>query len=284
MEQQPSSLQLLSLVALNDASKTAIDIVNHYKSIDPPRDNDDDNDDDDAPTNDGNPWRNVEAIGAEIEAARSGLGDAWRDARAHLVHEMEDDNDDDDDNDIENYSKDGFRPSNNIDSTRTIDLDMEANMDDGLNGNESGGDGEEKDDDSSDTNNSSTPGTTDDGFRAQYMNTMTETFGDALEQMHQQGDVDVDVLVECLQSGIDFLEPHEIVKTHETSLSFFDSLKGSSSDANGKGGNDGDVAMDGNNGNDNDNNNDNDGGATVHERRQRKLGYLVVPINGGDTE
>jgi hypothetical protein len=305
------SLQPSSLVALNDASKTAIEVVNRYKSIDPPRDEDETNID----TNKNNPWRNVEAIGSEIKTARSGLGDAWR--KAKTVHETEEESDQEDDDDDENEnenenkndnenenSHDASRASNSIDTTRTIDLDMEANIDvlgvnanvnanvnTNVNANDSGdssGDGdkndngEEKDDNDDSSDNNIMP---DEDFRAQYMNMMTETFGDALEQIHQQGgesvDFDVDVLVECLQSGIDFLEPHE----RKNQKSFFDSLVGSYdgkaiNDAKAMNDGDNDIAMDGNDG---DGDVDDDGGVTVHELRQRRLGYLVS-TNGSDNE
>lgn len=48
-------------------------------------------------------------------------------------------------------------------------------------------------------------------FRVQYMDMVTEAFGDVLEGMRQaEGDkLDVDVLVDCLQSGMDLLNDEE---------------------------------------------------------------------------
>merc|ERR1712194_277371 len=54
-------------------------------------------------------------------------------------------------------------------------------------------------------------------FRVLYMNLMTDAFGDVLETMNQESGqegkatVDVDILVDCLQSGIDFVDPVEEV-------------------------------------------------------------------------
>lgn len=61
----------------------------------------------------------------------------------------------------------------------------------------------------------------DEEFRILYMDMITDAFGDVLEEMRQQaGDkMDVDVLVDCLQSGMEFLEENE-----RNSMSYFDSM------------------------------------------------------------
>jgi DNA-binding SARP family transcriptional activator len=60
-----------------------------------------------------------------------------------------------------------------------------------------------------------------DEFRILYMDMITDAFGDVLEEMRlQAGDkMDVDVLVDCLQSGMEFLEENE-----RNSTSYFDSM------------------------------------------------------------
>jgi hypothetical protein len=60
-----------------------------------------------------------------------------------------------------------------------------------------------------------------DEFRVLYMDMITDAFGDVLEEMRQQaGDkMDVDVLVDCLQSGMEFLEESE-----RNNMSFIDSM------------------------------------------------------------
>lgn len=47
----------------------------------------------------------------------------------------------------------------------------------------------------------------DDDFRALYMDMITDAFADVLEDMRSNGteEIDVDVLVDCLQSGFDLL-------------------------------------------------------------------------------
>jgi hypothetical protein len=60
-----------------------------------------------------------------------------------------------------------------------------------------------------------------DEFRILYMDMITDAFGDVLEEMRQQaGDkMDVEVLVDCLQSGMEFLEENE-----RNSMSYLDSM------------------------------------------------------------
>jgi len=50
---------------------------------------------------------------------------------------------------------------------------------------------------------------TKDEFRALYMDMITDAFADILEDMRQADDMDVDILVECLQSGIDLMDQDE---------------------------------------------------------------------------
>jgi hypothetical protein len=91
-----------------------------------------------------------------------------------------------------------------------------------------------------------------DEFRVLYMDMITDAFGDVLEHLQGGGNddsVDVDVLVDCLQSGIELLDPDQ-----RNRRSFFDSL------------NVDDDAM--------------DTTTSVHTAKQRSLGYLVS--GGGD--
>jgi Mg2+ and Co2+ transporter CorA len=84
-------------------------------------------------------------------------------------------------------------------------------------------------------------------FRALYIDMITDAFADTLENMRQQNDgvIDVDILVDCLQSGMDLLESND-------RDSFFSSL---------------DELED-----------DDEDGLPVHEVRRRELGY-DVPVS-----
>jgi hypothetical protein len=55
------------------------------------------------------------------------------------------------------------------------------------------------------------PEETEETFRSAYVATMTDAFDESLEQLRQQhsGDMDVNILVECMQSGINLLSPEE---------------------------------------------------------------------------
>ncbi|CAB9502030.1 expressed unknown protein [Seminavis robusta] len=52
----------------------------------------------------------------------------------------------------------------------------------------------------------------DNDFRAAYMDMITDSFGDVLEGMRTSGDeeLDVDVLVDCLQSGMDLMSSEDV--------------------------------------------------------------------------
>jgi hypothetical protein len=85
-------------------------------------------------------------------------------------------------------------------------------------------------------------------FRALYMDMITDAFADALESMRQQqsedDDIDVDVLVDCLQSGMDLMDSAE-------RDGFFQSLDDDLED---------------------------DDALPIHEIRRRELGY-DVPVS-----
>lgn len=46
-------------------------------------------------------------------------------------------------------------------------------------------------------------------FRAQFMDMVTTAFADVLAGMKDQDNVDLDILVDCLQSGMDLLSPED---------------------------------------------------------------------------
>ena len=55
-------------------------------------------------------------------------------------------------------------------------------------------------------------------FRALYMDMITDAFADVIQNMREQGqDIDVDILVDCLQSGMDLL-------SQEERIGFFEAL------------------------------------------------------------
>jgi hypothetical protein len=58
---------------------------------------------------------------------------------------------------------------------------------------------------------SATPGIDESAFRALYLDMITDAFADVLDALRNDnsGVVDVNVLVDCLQSGIDFLTSEE---------------------------------------------------------------------------
>ena len=93
-----------------------------------------------------------------------------------------------------------------------------------------------------------------DDFRAQYMDMVTEAFADVLEGMREaEGDqLDVDVLVDCLQSGMDLLN-------EEDRDGFFEAFeKGSDGEDEGS---------------------DKGPSRSVHEMRRHELG-LDLPVSG----
>jgi hypothetical protein len=85
-------------------------------------------------------------------------------------------------------------------------------------------------------------------FRTMYMDMITDAFGDVLDQMREEeGDkMDINLLVDCLQSGMEFLEDNEINRQ-----SYFDSFREDASEE--------------------------EGDVPVHELRRRELGYPPLP-------
>jgi hypothetical protein len=61
------------------------------------------------------------------------------------------------------------------------------------------------------TKEPSTSSVNDDDLRAAYMDMITDAFGDVLEDLraNEAEDIDVDVLVDCLQSGMDLMSHEE---------------------------------------------------------------------------
>lgn len=95
-------------------------------------------------------------------------------------------------------------------------------------------------------------------FRAAYMDMITDAFADVLEDLRQkEGDaLDVDVLVDCLQSGIDLMtqEDKEFFLMSETSINNDDNDETSKDD-------------------------NEDGKLTPHELRRRQLGFHIEPTS-----
>jgi hypothetical protein len=100
-------------------------------------------------------------------------------------------------------------------------------------------------------------------FHVLYMDMITDSFGDILDEMNKKQDeegnanFDVDILVDCLQSGVDFLDP----STEYNKKSYFNSLL--PLDNNDK------DAMD-----EEKDENNNDEHLTTHQMKQRSLGYI----------
>jgi len=221
---------LSSIDRLTVASKKAVEVVNRFANIEPPLDEDDEADLEEEEDEEGdrstnttttNPWKNPQVIEEELNIARNELNAAWKNVKAE---------------------RDAV--------TSAAVTEAYENEDD-----------EEKKEEDEDNE------IPEEEFRVLYMNMMTDAFGDVLETMNQESGqegkptVDVDILVDCLQSGIDFLDPVEELNKR----SYFDSL-----DYNfGEDDDDDDDKM-----NDDDNDNDEEG-LTIHEMKQRSLGYLV---------
>ena len=221
-----------SLDRLNEASKQAFRVVRKHAAVSPPRTDDgrDGTQNNSNNNNNNNPWKNPQAIEDELADARKTLAESWEDLR--VAHD-------------EKCSASGSEG-------RGFEEDYYCGNDD--------------DDDNND-NRHTAEDMSEDEFRSVYTEMMTETFGDVLDRINQEDGssfgkkgqpvpvVDVDILVECLQSGIGLLEEAD----QKNRRSFFDSIgynNGSDSAAT----DDGD-----------------DGSLPIHELRQRSLGYLVVP-------
>ncbi len=188
-----------SLKALNEASHQAMDYVNRCASIEPPTEKDDSRH-----ISTTNPWKNTQAIAERLEISRSKIDQAWK--QAQQAHDSLYDNASDEKykNKSENSDETETNEYNNIDFTVPIHLDMEAAVDGST--------------DSTTTHKQPVQAKPpSENFRSLYMDMMTETLAEDLEDMHQQGDVDVDILVQCLSSGMQFL-----TETHDAA--FFDSL------------------------------------------------------------
>mmetsp|Transcript_15812 Transcript_15812/g.17095 ORF Transcript_15812/g.17095 Transcript_15812/m.17095 type:complete len:243 (+) Transcript_15812:189-917(+) len=220
-----SSPLLTSIDRLTVASKKAVEVVNRFANIEPPLDDDDDADleeedeEGDRSTNTTtNPWKNPQVIEEELNIARNELNAAWKNVKAER------------------------------DAVTSAAVTEAYEVED---------DEEKKEEDE----DNEIP---EEEFRVLYMNMMTDAFGDVLETMNQESGmdgkptVDVDILVDCLQSGIDFLDPVEELNKR----SYFDSL-----DYNFGEDDDDDI--------DDKMNDDKEEGLTIHEMKQRSLGYLV---------
>jgi len=239
-----ASALLSSLDRLNVASKKAVEVVNRFANIEPPSDDDDDDEADadrddeeeekeNGNTNTTNPWRTPQLIEDELNIARNELNEAWKNVKAER---------DNNSSAIATAAAAGGDCKNNY-----VDDDDEEHK--------------KKDDNDNDNE------IPEEEFRVLYMNMMTDAFGDVLDTMNKENNkdgkptVDVDILVDCLQSGIDFLDPVEELNKR----SYFDSLDYNFGDDDDD---DDDQMM-------NDDIDDTEEGLTIHEMKQRSLGYLV---------
>ena len=239
-----------SLHALNDASHEAMVYVNQCASVDPRNEE---------TLSSENPWSNMELVAKNLETARSKLDQAWRDAKmAHDTETGKPSDDDDTEDESEDESTIETVGLSDGDVTVPVNLDLQLSMDAGGVSNV-----EDRETASNGKNHEKEEANIDmmrDDFRAQYMEMMTETFGNDLEEIHQQGgeNVDVQILVECLQSGMNFLESHE-----QNQTSFFESI---GFDGNG------DETMKDSLGKNSE--------QTIHQLRQYRLGYIQSKENG----
>ena len=261
-----------SIDALNDATSDAMAMIGRYAVVEPFPDSEEDD-----PKHANNPWKDMPAVCADLASARERIRSAWDTAKAAHDRECpsedwldrgiydESDSDDDDkdkkdgDDDEAVFRARGFA----LDLTQTVDLDVTASIippafhDSGVRGDDEKE--EEENDDKIDDDEEEEPrryrnrrGETKneedvmpaDDFRTRYIEMMTEAFADDLEAMNDEEGVNVNVLVEALESGIDLLEPHE-----KNRRSFFDNLESPVDEI--------------------------DDGRTVHQRRQKELGWLT---------
>lgn len=227
---------------LTTASRHAVAVIHKFAAIEPPRD-----DDTISPEHAHNPWRHPEHIEQELDIARTELNAAWLDLKQYrdqIITNSDQYVDDFDDDD------------------KICDVVLEDHADD-------------------DTNKDGT--LSDDQFRVMYMDMITDAFGDVLQGMMQEAEtknkrIDVDILVDCLQSGIELLDPIE----ERNQQAYFDSLAypsptepkdpDNSTDSNG-------MELDGDETVTKQNRKAAlaDDGLTIHQQRQKSLGYLILP-------
>ena len=95
-------------------------------------------------------------------------------------------------------------------------------------------------------------------FRVMYMDMITDAFGDVLNEMREKNeqDVDINTLVDCLQSGIDFLDDAD----KKNALQYFDSFREEEEEEE---------------------NNDDQQKIPIHQLRQLELGY--PPVTAAET-
>lgn len=238
---------------LTTASRHAVAVIHKFAAIEPPRD-DEEADSDHHPSN---PWRHPQQIEQELDVARTELTAAWlelKQYREHIITTSE-------------HYVDDFDDADKICDEVVHDNDTE------------------------DTN---TDGTlSDDQFRVLYMDMITDAFGEVLQGMRHEAEtknkkIDVDILVDCLQSGIELLDPIE----ERNQQSYFDSLgysstteqedptteddkddtDNNSTDSNG-------MELEGNETVTTQNRTAavSDEGLTIHQQRQKSFGYLILP-------
>jgi len=123
-------------------------------------------------------------------------------------------------------------------------------------------------------------------LRVLYMDMVTDAFGDVLDQMRQQeataaaattrnsndgssGGIDVDLLVDCLQNGMEFLDPSDRNKQ------FFEGFDDDDDDDDDEE----EDLMDEDE--DDDDNSDDMNGLTCHQLRQREIGYQSPSPSAG---
>ena len=240
---------------LTTASRHAVAVIHKFAAIEPPRD-DEEADSDHHPNN---PWLHPQQIEQELDVARTELNEAWMDLKQYREHII---------TNSEHYVDDFD------DADKICDVIPEDHGDD-------------------DTNNKDGTSLSDEQFRVMYMDMITDAFGEVLQGMMHEADtknkqIDVDILVDCLQSGIELLDPIE----ERNQQSYFDSLGYPSSTEP-----EDPTTEDDNDETDNNSTDSNgmelegdetvttqnrtaavsDEGLTIHQQRQKSFGYLILP-------
>jgi hypothetical protein len=167
-----------------------------------------------------NPWRNPEQVFQQLDEARTGISKAWEELHAAAAAlEQTDD-------------------ANNASTRNSSDMDIT------------------KEPLSSSPMSTASVKVNEDDLRAAYMDMITDAFADVLEDLraNEAEDIDVGVLVDCLQSGLDLMSQEE--------KDFFmqDNEEPNNSNLDESANNDAAVTV------------------TPHELRRRELGFnLVIP-------
>merc|ERR1712226_90004 len=109
-------------------------------------------------------------------------------------------NDDEDDDDDTNPWKNPNDMFQQLDMARTQVMEAARILKEAV---AKGGDKNEA------TSSTTTPDYDEDYLKAQFMDMITDSFADVLQEMKETEEVDVDILADCLQSGMDLLSEED---------------------------------------------------------------------------